>query len=87
MARWGTDVELTAPGKLAALLAVIVGCFAYILVMALGHGDADTTPAWATITLVSGYLIGNGVGAKRGVPQAPTFAPKANESGSVEPER
>lgn len=64
-------MDLTAPGKLAVILVTIIGCFAYIIA-----GDGDTTPAWATITMLSGYLIGNGAGAKNGVPQAPVFAPK-----------
>lgn len=84
-------MTLTAPGKLAALLAVIVGCFVYIIVTRVTH-EGDVTPAWATITLVTGYLVGNGTGAVRGVPQAPVFAPKTDSTsddagGSVAPPR
>lgn len=65
------NVEIAAPGKLLALLLVITICGMYLV---FGHGDK--TPAWSLLTLVVGYLVGNGVGAKRGVEQAPTFAPK-----------
>lgn len=74
MARSGTDVQLTAPGKLIALSLVIVGCFAYIIASLFG-ANVDTTPAWATLTLVVGYLIGNGTGARRGVESVPVWAP------------
>lgn len=70
-------MEITAPGKLIALCIIIVGCLAYILVAAVRTG-IDTTPAWATITLVTGYLIGNGTGARRGIPAAPVFAPSSD---------
>jgi hypothetical protein len=69
-------VNLTAPGKLLALCVIIAGCFAFIIVSLVQDHGADTTPAWATLTLVTGYLIGNGAGALRGTPQAPVFAPK-----------
>jgi NhaP-type Na+/H+ or K+/H+ antiporter len=67
------NVDLVAPGKLLVLALTVVGCFAYI-VASLFH-QADTTPAWALMTLIVGYLIGNGVGAVRGVAQAPIFKP------------
>jgi len=70
------DVELTAPGKLLALLLVIIGCFGYIIV-ATWTGQGDTTPAWATLTLVVGYLIGNGTGARKGQPTIAPFTPSA----------
>ena len=69
-------MQLTSPGKLVAILAVIIGCFAFIVAAALGDNGQDTTPAWATLTLVTGYLIGNGTGAKRGEPQQPVFSPR-----------
>lgn len=74
------SVELTAPGKLVALCLVIVGCLAYIIVEMVREVGADTSPAWATMTLVVGYLVGNGAGARRGQPQEPVFAPKEDES-------
>lgn len=69
-----SELELTAPGKLLALCIIIVGCLAYIIVAAFRAG-IDTTPAWATLTLVTGYLIGNGTGARRGIVTAPIWAP------------
>ena len=51
-------VEITAPGKLAALLVALIGCFAYII-----FRDGESVQAWATTTLIVGYLVGNGVGA------------------------
>lgn len=68
-------VELTAPGKLLALCIVLVGCLAYVTAAMFVAVPIDTSPAWATIALVVGYLIGNGVGARRGVTTAPTFSP------------
>lgn len=70
-----TAVDVTAPGKLLALCMVILGCFAYILLAAAGISAVDTTPAWATLTLVTGYLIGNGTGARRGIETTPIFSP------------
>jgi len=75
-----SSVELTAPGKLLALCIVLVGCLAYITAAMFMTVPADTTPAWATVTLVTGYLIGNGTGARRGIATAPTFSPAAPES-------
>lgn len=68
------NVEITNPGKLAALCLVIVGCFAYITA-ALITGTGDTTPAWATLTLVVGYLVGNGSGARKGENTVAPFSP------------
>lgn len=70
-----SSIDLVAPGKLLVLGLTVIGCFAYIV--ASTFHPADTTPAWALMTLVVGYLIGNGVGAVRGVPQAPIFQPSA----------
>jgi hypothetical protein len=69
-----TNVDLVAPGKLLVLGLTVVGCFAYIVASIFVSGT-DTTPAWALMTLIVGYLIGNGAGALRGVPQAPVFQP------------
>lgn len=75
-------MQLTSPGKLLAILLVIVGCFAFIIAAQFNSGQ-DTTPGWATLTLVTGYLIGNGTGAKRGEPQQPVWSPA--ERTSVDP--
>lgn len=69
-------MNIQSPGKLTALVIVIVGCFAFILIAA--QGDLDTTPAWSMLTLVVGYLIGNGTGALRGSGQQPVFTPSDN---------
>jgi hypothetical protein len=69
------NIDVTAPGKLAALCLVVVGCFVYIIVSLIQAQGADTTPAWALLTLVVGYLIGNGTGAAKGVPTVAPFAP------------
>lgn len=68
-------MNLVSPGKLGILALIVAGCFAYI-VAAVATGNGETTPAWATITLIAGYVTGNGVGALRGTSQAPLFAPK-----------
>lgn len=67
------NVQVTAPGKLAALLLVLAGCFAYVI-----FRDGDSTQAWATLTLVVGYLVGNGAGAKRGQETVSPFSPKSD---------
>jgi hypothetical protein len=73
-----SNVDLTAPGKLIALCVVIAGCFTYIIT-ALFVPGVETTPAWATLTLVVGYLVGNGTGARKGVEQAAVFSPKDDQ--------
>jgi hypothetical protein len=72
-------VDLVAPGKLAVLGLTVLGCFGYIIAATFAQ-SADTTPAWALMTLIVGYLIGNGVGAIRGVAQAPVFTPSTTPS-------
>lgn len=69
----GKDVEITAPGKLLLLAIVAAGCLAIIIVSMI-TGSGDSTPAWGTLTLVVGYLIGNGVGAKRGIVSVPPLS-------------
>ena len=66
-------VGITAPGKLAALLVALIGCFAYII-----FRDGESVHAWATTTLIVGYLVGNGVGAKQGQTTVPPLSPKAD---------
>jgi hypothetical protein len=67
-----SKVDITAPGKLLALCLIIVGCMSYIIITVIS-GKGDVTPAWATLTLITGYLIGNGVGAARGAASTPVF--------------
>jgi hypothetical protein len=71
-------MELTSPGKLAVLVIALVGAF-----VGLFTGTVDDAAAVGIITAILGYVIGNGVGAKRGTPQAPLFAPKAGEPQTV----
>ena len=65
-------VSLVREGKLAALLVALIGCFAYII-----FRDGESVQAWATTTLIVGYLVGNGVGAKQGQTTVPPLSPKA----------
>jgi hypothetical protein len=74
-----TNVDLTAPGKLLVLGLVVLGCFSFIVASMFVTTPGDTTPAWATLTLVVGYLIGNGAGARKGIEQAPVFTPSKDE--------
>ena len=69
------NVDVTAPGKLIALCLVIVGCFAYILTTII-TSSGDATPAWALMTLIVGYLIGNGTGARKGQETVAPFSPR-----------
>lgn len=68
--------ELTAPGKLVALCIVLAGCVGYIIASLFVSRVPDTTPAWATITLISGYLIGNGTGARKGIATVGVWEPR-----------
>lgn len=70
------SIDITAPGKLLLLLVIAAGCMVIIVIDQLTHASGDVTPAWVTLGSIIGYLVGNGVGAKRGIEQAPTFAPK-----------
>lgn len=67
-------VDVTAPGKLVVLAIVVAGCFGFIIA-SLFAVDVDATPAWAMLTLVVGYLIGNGSGARKGVVTVAPFSP------------
>lgn len=68
--------DISAPGKLIALLVALTGCFVYIIVVTVVESaTGDTAPAWAAITLMVGYIIGNGVGAARGVQTVGPFRP------------
>jgi len=72
-----TGVDVTAPGKLIALVAVIVGCFAFLVAAVITSAGAEVyavvTPV---LTLVVGYLVGNGTGARHGFVSVPPFQPK-----------
>lgn len=61
-------------GKLIVLVALVAGAFAVILT-----GTGDTTPAWATITLVAGYVVGNGRLAQTGKAPSAVFRPKTDD--------
>lgn len=67
-------VDITAPWKLAVIALVAACLIAYITVGEL-NGDVDTSQAWALLTLVVGYLIGNGTGARKGFVSVPPFQP------------
>lgn len=69
----GKNVNITNPGKLAILGLVVIGCMAYIIATLFAGGD--TTPAWAAMTLIIGYLIGNGSGARQGIVTVPPLSP------------
>ena len=70
-------MDVTAPGKLIALTAVIVGCFAVIIVGVFRDAGAEViAPIVGVLTLVVGYLIGNGTGARQGHVSVPPFQPK-----------
>lgn len=80
VAKMNERAQLVAPGKLLILGIIAIGCMTLIGIDYLGFAKGgDTTAPWATLTSILGYLVGNGVGALRGVPQAPTFAPKEPE--------
>jgi hypothetical protein len=64
---------LTAPGKLAALLTIVVGCF-----VALIAGELDQTTFVAIVGPICGYLVGNGTGALKGQSTVGVFAPPAD---------
>ena len=80
-------MELTAPGKLAAIIVILLGSFVFIIANTVASNGTETAPAWATITLVCGYLIGNGLGAKRGQSSGPvwTTAPISGASNPAGP--
>lgn len=70
-------MDITAPGKLIGLVAVIVGCFAVLIVAIITKAGPEIySPVLALLTLVVGYLVGNGTGAKAGHVSVPPFQPK-----------
>lgn len=68
------NVDVTAKGKLIVLSIMVLGLFGYIVVANI-TGNGDTGQAWAALTLIVGYLIGNGVGAARGQVTVPPLSP------------
>jgi hypothetical protein len=69
-------VDVTAPGKLIALVAVILGAFAVIIVAMVTHAEAALiTSMVGLLGTAMGYLVGNGVGAKAGFVSVPPFQP------------
>ena len=69
-------VDVTAPGKLFALLAVVLGAFAVIVVAILTDAEAAIiTSMVGLLGTTLGYLVGNGTGAARGFVSVPPFQP------------
>lgn len=68
-------MTVAAPGKLLVLALVALGCIVYIILAMFVARDIDPTPGWALLGSIVGYLVGNGAGARRGIEQAPVFAP------------
>lgn len=71
-------VEIHSPGKLAVLGLIVLGCFG-IIIANMFTGAGEITAAWATLTAVIGYLIGNGAGALKGQEQQPLLTPKETD--------
>lgn len=71
------DVELAAPGKLLLIALIVIGCFGYIIAAQFTNNGNDTAIAWTTLGSAMGYLLGNGVGARRGQESVAPFAPAA----------
>jgi hypothetical protein len=63
-------MQVTAPGKLLLLAVIAAGSF-----VALCVGALSETTFVAIVGPISGYLVGNGVGAVRGEPSVPVFTP------------
>ena len=69
-------VDVTNPGKLIALVAVLVGAFAVIIVaMFTGSEPALITSMVGLLGTAMGYIVGNGAGAKQGFVSVPPFQP------------
>ncbi len=73
-------MEITAPGKVLGLLLVIVGSFTYIILAMFVDSAPDTTPAWTALSGALFYLLGNGSGAKKGVPTIAPFTPTIDKA-------
>ncbi len=69
------SMEVTAPGKLVVLAIVLTFCFFSIIAGQLGYGDTPDIIKGAAVGILS-YLLGNGAGAKSGLPAAPVIGPK-----------
>lgn len=69
-------MDVTAPGKLYALIAVICGAFAVIIVgMLTDTSDALVTSMVGLIGSTIGYLVGNATGARNGTVTVPPLSP------------
>lgn len=69
-------VDVTNPGKLIALVAVILGAFAVIIVAMLVDAEAALiTSMVGLLGTAMGYIVGNGAGAKQGFVSVPPFQP------------
>lgn len=76
------NVDVQAKGKLYGLLLAIAGCFITIIVIILkGDADAETVavmaPIGSLLTLLIGYLVGNGAAAAKGIVSVAPFQPSA----------
>lgn len=74
------NVDLTNPGKLIVLCLVIIGSFTFIIASLFVNSGPDTTPAWALLSGAGMYLIGNGTGARKGVPTIAPFTPTVEKA-------
>lgn len=68
------NVEITNPGKLIILGLLVAGLVGYLITATI-TGAGDTAQAWAALTLIVGYLIGNGSGARAGQVTVPPLSP------------
>lgn len=73
------NVDITNKGKLIALIAVVLGAFAVIIVAVIADADASlVTSMVGLLGTTLGYLVGNGSGAAKGFVSVPPFQPAPN---------
>ncbi len=70
-------MEITAPGKLYALIVAMI-LLGGMIIVAMIKGQAAPDQTWLILSSIIGYLVGNGVGAKTGQPTAPVIGPKTD---------
>ena len=72
-------MDVTNKGKLAALIAVVLGAFAVIIVAMITEADsALITSMVGLLGTAMGYVVGNGAGAAKGFVSVPPFQPAPN---------
>jgi xanthosine utilization system XapX-like protein len=77
-------VDITAPGKLAALIAVVMGAFVVIIVAMIVDADAPLiTSMVGLLGTAMGYLVGNGTGAAKGFVSVPPFQPTPSRQAEI----